>query len=148
LQGHYSLAGHYAWPAFRAFLGSGRRQDLDLFFHLVAPGRAAVTYVAMFGGFAILIARALLDPAWLANDALWALWLVFPLLAIVQLILVLVVAPSLRHRRLEFRYVPDVVSFLGYGIRWVPSMLNALAARRGGRAWVKTEHTRSLSLDD
>src|SRR5207249_626157 len=38
LQGHYYLAALYAWPALRGLLSRGRRQDLDLFFHLVVPG--------------------------------------------------------------------------------------------------------------
>ncbi len=148
LQGHYYLAARYALPALSRFLRTGRRQYLDLFFHLVAPGRAATSYVAMFGGFVVLGLRWLLDPAWLAHDPLWWIWLAFPLFATIQLVLVLVVAPSLHFGRVELRYLPDVFSFLSYGVRWIPTMLSAVAASRTRRPWVKTEHTRALSLDE
>lgn len=148
LQGHYYLMARHAWPALSRFLRTGRRQYLDLFFHLLAPGRAATSYVTMFGGFAILAVRWLLDPLWLAHDPLWWAWLTFPLFALAQTVLVLVVAPSLHAGRVELRYVPDVASFLAYGVRWIPSMLSAIVASRSNHAWVKTEHTRSLSLDD
>lgn len=148
LQGHYYLTARYARPALARWLRSGRLQYLDLLLHLIAPGRAATSYVTMFGGFAILATRWLIDPTTLAQDPLWPVWLLFPAFATIQLVLILVVAPSLHFRRLELRYVPDVLSFLAYGVRWIPSMLTAAVASRGGGAWVKTEHTRSLSLND
>jgi cellulose synthase/poly-beta-1,6-N-acetylglucosamine synthase-like glycosyltransferase len=148
LQGHYYLMARYARPALSRFLWTGRRQYLDLFLHLLAPGRAATSYLAMFGGFVILTVRWWLDPSWLAHDPLWWTWLAFALFALAQAVLVLVVAPSLHSRKVELRYVPDILSFAAYGVRWIPSMLSAIAASRSSRAWVKTEHTRSLSLDD
>jgi cellulose synthase/poly-beta-1,6-N-acetylglucosamine synthase-like glycosyltransferase len=148
LQGHYYLAARYAWPALGRFARTGRRQFLDLFFLLVVPGRAATNYVTMFGGFAILLVRWFLDPAWLVHDPLWWIWVAFAASAALQTLFVLVVAPSLHFGRVELRYAPDVFSFFAYGLRWLPSMAAAaLDSRRSGR-WVKTEHSRALSLRD
>jgi cellulose synthase/poly-beta-1,6-N-acetylglucosamine synthase-like glycosyltransferase len=149
------LRGHY-W-AFRRYAGrlvtaAVRRRDpaaLDLALHLAIPGRAAMSYSAMFSGFIIVAARAVLHPGWQNDDPRAWLWWLFAIASALQCALVLIVAPSLHHGRITVRYVRDLVSYFWYGVRWLPTVAGTLIQRRGGQdEWARTEHARALAIGD
>lgn len=148
LSGHYWALGRYGA---RLLAMTVRRRDpaaLDLALHLAIPGRAAMSYATMFGGFLIVAGRTLLRPGWLREDPQAVVWLLFPMAALVQCALVLVVAPSLHRGALTLRYVRDLPSFFWYGARWLPTA--ALTAVRRGRQddWARTRHERAVPIGD
>jgi cellulose synthase/poly-beta-1,6-N-acetylglucosamine synthase-like glycosyltransferase len=148
IQGHYWAFGRYAR---RLLLRAIRQRDLaalDLFLHLAIPGRAAMSYATMFGGFLVIALRTVVHPAWVRDDPDAWRWLLFPAAAAAQCAVVLVVAPSLHHRRITLRYVRDLGSYFLYGARWLPTLAATLLRRRGQDAWARTEHARAIAIGD
>ena len=143
LQGHYWCSWRYGGPTLRALLRTRRLQYFDLLVYLFSPHRmvvwslVAVTFplitlpVVSSGG-----ARALLP------------WLVWILIALAQAMFQVVAGPSLARQKLTLRYVGDAAWYLWYAYSWAPLSIYALfVANRQGN-WVKTEHTRDLSVAD
>ncbi len=148
LQGHYWLAVRYVPACLGVLLRARRFQYLDLLLHLLAPGRSAMSYAPMFVGLIVPAARIGLDPdGWYVGRSA-VVWLAFPVFALAQIALQLVVAPSLRHGRPTFRYLPDVASYFLYGLAWFPMVGRAIARSRDQSRWVKTPHTKSVALAD
>lgn len=148
LRGHYWSFRRFAGALMRSFLRTGELRYLDLALHLTAPGRASVLYVGMFTGLAVaLLAGVVFAPFLPAGHPLLTAWPLFAFAAIVQCLVVLVVAPSIHDRRLTLRYLPAIGPFLLYGLVWVPRVLTLPLARRAPR-WVRTEHSRALTLAD
>lgn len=148
------LRGHY-W-AFRRYAGllvvaAVRKRDpaaLDLALHLAIPGRAAMSYSAMFGGFLVVLVRTAIHPSWHNEDPQAWLWWLFPIGAAIQCALVLVVAPSIHHGRITLRYVRDLGSYFWYGARWLPTLVRTVLRRGGQDDWDRTAHARAISVGD
>jgi cellulose synthase/poly-beta-1,6-N-acetylglucosamine synthase-like glycosyltransferase len=148
LRGHYWAFGRYGG---RLLARAVRRRDLaalDLFLHLAIPGRAAMSYATMFGGFLVVAARTAVHPAWLREDAGAWVWLLFPAAAAAQCAMVLVIAPSLHHRRFTLRYLRDITSYFWYGARWLPTLAVTLLRPPGKDEWAHTEHARAIAIGD
>jgi cellulose synthase/poly-beta-1,6-N-acetylglucosamine synthase-like glycosyltransferase len=111
LRGHYWAFGRYGGRLIARAIRGRDLTALDLVLHLAIPGRAAMSYATMFGGFLVVAARSAFHPAWLREDPLAWVWLLFPAAAAAQCAMVLVVAPSLHHGRFTLRYVRDLASY-------------------------------------
>jgi cellulose synthase/poly-beta-1,6-N-acetylglucosamine synthase-like glycosyltransferase len=148
LLGHYSAFRRYGVPL---LLAGVRRLDLtpiDLLLHLAIPGRAAMSYLTMLGAPFILSVRTVLRPDWVAADPAAWLWVCFGAAALVQTSLVLVLAPSLHAGRFTLSYLRDGVSYFIYGMRWLGTLVTLLFAPNRTAVWIRTEHSRPLSLRD
>lgn len=148
LSGHYWALRRYGA---RLLAMAVRRRDpapLDLALHLAIPGRAAMSYATMFGGFLIVAGRTLLRPGWLREDPQAVVWLLFPTAALVQCALIGVVAPSLHHGALTLGYVRDLPSFFWYGVRWLPTAALTAVRRDHQDAWARTRHERAVPIGD
>ena len=102
----------------------------------------------MFGGIAIVAVHTALRPDWLSIAGGGWIWMLFGIAALVQCVLVLIVAPSMRLGRLTLRHVPDVLPYLWYGLRWTPVAVALLTATGYRATWSRTEHARALSMTD
>jgi len=147
LRGHVWALRRFAGPLFARLIATRDLRHLDLLAHLAVPGRASVLFTGMFAGYAVAIAALVLSPALPADHPLEQWWPLFALAATVQCLLVLVVAPSFHRGAPTLRYVPAILPYLLYGIVWIPRLL-AIPITRRRRAWIRTEHTRALTLDE
>jgi hypothetical protein len=78
----------------------------------------------------------------------WAMFLGSPFITMTLLCcFCAVVGPSLRHGRLTLRYLTNTFAYLWFGLTWIPILFKApfMASKQG--EWVKTEHTRNISLE-
>jgi cellulose synthase/poly-beta-1,6-N-acetylglucosamine synthase-like glycosyltransferase len=148
LRGHYWAFGRYGRRLIAEAVHGRNFTALDLFMHLAIPGRAAMSYATMFGGFLVVGLRSALHPAWLREDPGAWVWLLFPAAAAAQCAMVLVVAPSLHHGRFTLRYARDIASYFWYGARWLPTLAVTLLRRRGQADWARTEHARAIAIGD
>ena len=147
VRGHYWSLRRFGPRLLARALRTGSPRYLDLLAHLIVPGRAAVLYAGMFTGYAVAILAVLLAPALAADHPLARSAGLFASLATLQCMLVLVVAPSIHAGRLTLGYVRDILSFFLYGLIWIPRLLG-IAVAPGSDAWVRTAHTRALTLGD
>lgn len=143
LQGHYWVLWHYGPKLALRFLQTGNVVYLDYFLHLLAPGKAALNYIFMFAGLMAPLASWALDHG---RPLEWY-WYVWPILAVIQSAYQVVIGPSLRHGRLVLRYVPSALWYFWYGLTWIPMVFYAAWLARDQNHWVKTEHTRAISVD-
>ena len=144
LKGHYWLARRYMGKLFTSFIRTGGMQYLDLLLHLLVPGRSAMSYAPMFAGLVPALVRTLGGsrvPT--STDALLA---VFVSCSVVQIGLQLVVSPSLHERRLTLNWLRDLVGYFAYGLAWLPVAVVAVVRSSDQRGWLRTEHTRGLSV--
>ncbi|GHV50086.1 glycosyl transferase family 2 [Synergistales bacterium] len=153
MQGHYWVCRQYAPRALRAFLSTGRLQYLDLLLYLIAPAKACVALLSMVAGMAYtVINNAVLFPT-LGKDTpqTFLEWVVFVGLPVFSTFLFCifcaVVGPSIRSKRLTFAYVKAAPAYFWFGLTWIPILFRAIFLSREQGTWVKTEHTRSLSLE-
>jgi len=148
LRGHYWAFRRYAGRLLVAAVRQRNPAALDLALHLAIPGRAAMSYSAMFGGFVAGLARTAVHPGWPADDPQAWLWWLFPTAAAIQCALVLVIAPSLHHHRITLRYVRDLGSYFWYGARWLPTLARTVVRRAGQEDWDRTAHARGIAIGD
>lgn len=145
LQGHFWLARRYGSACLIRLFRTRRAQYLDLFLHLLVPGRSAMSWMPMFTGLvvgAVFVAfeRTVGPPP--------IVWRVFPSFAICQIAVQLLVAPSMRRRRFTARYLGDLPSFFLYGLAWLPMVLRALLRSGDQRHWIKTTHERAIPVSE
>lgn len=148
LRGHYWAFRRYAARLISIELRQRNLVALDLVLHLAIPGRAAMSYTAMFGGFFLVAARTAMNPSWFQSDSLAWLWWLFPAAAGFQCVLVLVVAPSLYRKRLTLRYLRDLASYFWYGVRWIPTVVLTVTRPSSQDDWARTEHARAMRIGD
>jgi cellulose synthase/poly-beta-1,6-N-acetylglucosamine synthase-like glycosyltransferase len=148
LRGHYAAFRRYASRLFVASIRQRNFAPLDLALHLAIPGRAAMSYSAMFGGFMAVLARTAIHPGWWDDDPQAWLWWLFSVAAAIQCALVLVIAPSLHHGRITLRYLIDLGSYFWYGLRWLPTLARLVVRNAGPEEWDRTSHTRAMRMSD
>ena len=154
MQGHYWVFGHYGMSALRSFFTTRKLQYLDLFLYLLAPVKACLGIIIMFAGMGYtLVNNLVLFPT--AGDGTpetmtdWILFFGLPVFMVVFFCLICVVAgPSMKEKKLTFRYVPDTIKYFWFGLTWIPVLFRAAFLAKDQGTWVKTEHTRGISLDD
>lgn len=153
MQGHYWVCWKYGMKSLKAFFRLRKLQYLDLFLYLLAPAKACIALLTMIAGMIYTIVNnAILFPTLGKNTPQTALeWVFFvgmPLFMIFAFcIFCAVVGPSMRNRKLTFRYAKDSFAYFWFGLTWIPILFKApFLARRQGE-WVKTEHTRSIFLE-
>ena len=152
MQGHYWVFWHYGRPALKSFLTTGRLQYLDLFLYLLAPAKACLGIVVMIAGMAFtLINNMVLYPSADVPHTMidWALFFGLPVVSIIAFCLLCAIAgPSFHERRFTLRYVKYTLSYFWFGLTWIPILFRAAFLAKDQGKWVKTEHTRGISLDE
>ncbi len=152
MQGHYWVFWHYGWDALKAFFVTRRLQYLDLFLYLLAPVKSCLGIIIMIGGMAFtLVNNMLLYPSSdIPQSALeWTLFFGLPLFSIIFFCLLCAIAgPSFHEKRFTLRYVKDTFAYFWFGLTWIPILFKAAFLAKDQGNWVKTEHTRGISLGD
>ncbi len=138
MQGHFWALAQFGPRALTAFLGSGRLLHFDLLLTLAWP---AITLLGLIFG-VIQVAN------WLWTDpfggALWSWAATIIAGATAQTL----IGPSVRMRRLTWRYVSTVPGYLLFGLSWLIVLIMGLAKAHDQGHWAKTEHTRALGHRD
>ena len=153
MQGHYWVCWHYGGQALKAFFKTRRLQYLDLFLYLLAPAKACIALITMIAGMAYtVINNSILFPTLKSKAPQTALeWFFFVGMPIVMIfgfcIFCAVVGPSMREKRFTLRYAKDAFAYFWFGITWIPILFKAAFLAKSQAVWVKTEHTRSISLE-
>jgi cellulose synthase/poly-beta-1,6-N-acetylglucosamine synthase-like glycosyltransferase len=153
MQGHYWVCKKYGWRALTSFLSTGQIQYLDLFLYLLAPGKACLSLLTIVAGMAYtVINNALLFPT-LGKDTPQTLteWIVFVGMPIATTFFFCafcsIAGPSLHRGRITFRYVRYAPAYFWFGVTWISILFKAPFMSGSQSDWVKTEHTRSISLE-
>jgi cellulose synthase/poly-beta-1,6-N-acetylglucosamine synthase-like glycosyltransferase len=152
MQGHYWVCRKYGRQALSSFFSTRRIQYLDLLLYLLAPGKACAALLAMIAGMAYtIINNALLFPTIDKNTPqTLAEWIVFVGAPIATTLFFCafcsIVGPSMRRRKITLRYAKDALAYFWFGVTWIPILLRAPFMSGSQDNWVKTEHTRSISL--
>jgi cellulose synthase/poly-beta-1,6-N-acetylglucosamine synthase-like glycosyltransferase len=138
MQGHFWVLAQFGPRALRSFLGSGRLLHLDLLLTLAWP---AITLLG-------LIASVIQVGSWLWTDpfggALWSWAAIIAVVAAAQAL----IGPSVRLRRLTWRYVLAVPGYVLFGFSWLIVLVLGLVKAHDQGHWAKTEHTRALGHPD
>ena len=53
----------------------------------------------------------------------------------------------MHRRKLSFRYAKDAFGYFWFGLTWIPILFRAAFLASSQAVWVKTEHTRDISLE-
>ncbi len=93
-------------------------------------------------------ARFIFDPTWLDREPVGLAWLGWSSYSIVTAAFRVVIGPSFHQHRLTLRYLPNVLTYLWWGLTWMPLVFLALWRVKDQGTWVKTQHTRGLALSD
>lgn len=145
LQGHYWVLWHYGFRSLARFFKTGRVQYFDLFLYLLAPAEAVLFYLLMFGAF-----FSPFNPFAPASgfDATIGLvpWLIWAATAFMQCVFVIIVGPSFHRGEVTFRYLPALLFYFWFGLTWMPIVFQAAFTAHNQGHWVKTKHSRSLTL--
>jgi cellulose synthase/poly-beta-1,6-N-acetylglucosamine synthase-like glycosyltransferase len=153
MQGHYWVLWHYGKDALKRFLSTGRLQYLDLLLYLLAPAKACIGIIIMAAGMAYtLINNMVLFPTMTADTPQTALdWIVFfglPVFLIIAFCLFCaIVGPSIHRKKFTLAYVKDTFAYFWFGLTWIPILFKAIFLAKSQAVWNKTEHTRSISID-
>jgi cellulose synthase/poly-beta-1,6-N-acetylglucosamine synthase-like glycosyltransferase len=153
MQGHYWVCLHYGRAALAAFFRTRRLQYLDLFLYLLAPAKACISLGAMIVGMIYtFVNNAILFPTLESQTPQtvfqWVAFVGLPVaLIFAHCALVVLVGPSMQRKKLTFKYVPAVFAYFWFGITWIPILFRAAFLSGKQEVWVKTEHTRSISLE-
>lgn len=148
MRGHYWCFWHYGPRVLGRFLRTGRVQFLDTLILLATPGRNSLAYTLMLGGLVVPIARTIADPLWLASEPVAGAWLGWSAYTVVQTGLRVVIGPSLHERRLTLRYLPNMLTFLWWGLTWIPFLFLGMLKAYDQHTWTSTKHTRGLALEE
>jgi cellulose synthase/poly-beta-1,6-N-acetylglucosamine synthase-like glycosyltransferase len=153
MQGHYWVCRKYGPKALSSFLSTGRVQYLDLLLYLLAPGKACVALLTIIAGMAYtIINNSLLFPSLEKNSPQtlieWASFVGMPVATMFLFCAFCAVAgPSMRKRKITFAYAKDALGYFWFGLTWIPILFRVPFISRSQCNWVKTEHTRNISLD-
>ena len=153
MQGHYWVCWHYGWKALSAFFATRRLQYLDLFLYLLAPAKACIALVAMIAGMVYTIVNnSILFPTLESKTPQtiweWAFFVGMPIIMIFSFcIFCAIVGPSMRDRRFTLRYAKDSIGYFWFGITWIPILFKSAFLASSQSVWVKTDHTRGITLD-
>ena len=153
MQGHYWVLWHYGRDALKSFFVTSKLQYLDLFLYLLAPAKSCLGIVIMFAGMAYtLINNIVLFPTISSSTPQttldWVLFFGLPIFVIIAFCFIcVIVGPSMHEKKLTFKYVKDTFAYFWFGITWIPILFKAAILAKDQGTWVKTEHTRDISLD-
>ena len=79
----------------------------------------------------------------------WTLFFGLPIFSIIAFCLLCAIAgPSMHEKKFTLRYVKDTFAYFWFGLTWIPILFKAAFLAKDQGKWVKTEHTRGISLDD
>lgn len=153
MQGHYWVCWKYGIKALVSFFQTRKVQYLDLFLYLLAPGKACIALITMIAGMVYTIVNnAILFPTLGKNTPQtlteWVVFVGMPIfMTFAFCMFCAIVGPSMRQRKVTFRYAKDALAYFWFGITWIPILFKAAFLAGSQGEWVKTEHTRSISLE-
>ena len=79
----------------------------------------------------------------------WVLFFGLPIFFIIAFCLIcVIVGPSMHEKKFTLRYVKDTFAYFWFGLTWIPIIFKAPFLAKDQGTWVKTEHTRGISLED
>ena len=153
MQGHYWVFFKYGMDSLKSFFVTRKLQYLDLFLYLLAPAKSCLGIIIMFAGMAYtLINNMILFPT--ISDSTpqtmvdWGLFFGMPIFMIIAFCLIcVIVGPSMHEKKFTLRYVKDTFVYFWFGLTWIPILFKAATLAKDQSTWVKTEHTRSISMD-
>jgi len=154
MQGHYWVCWHYGIDSLKAFFTTRKLQYLDLFLYLLAPAKSLLGILILFAGMAYtLINNLILFPTLSRSTPQttmgWIFFFAMPIISIIIFCLICsVLGPSMHERKFTIRYIKDTFSYFWYGITWIPILIKAAILAKDQSTWVKTEHTRNISVSD
>ena len=152
MQGHYWVFWTYGWDSLKAFFVTRRLQYLDLFLYLLAPAKSCLGIIIMIAGMAFtLVNNMVLYPSSDIPQSMleWTLFFGLPIFSIIAFCLLCAIAgPSMHEKKFTLRYVKDTFAYFWFGLTWIPILFKAAFLAKDQGKWVKTEHTRGISLDD
>lgn len=154
MQGHYWVFWRYGRISLKTFLTTRKLQYLDLFLYLLAPAKACIGFIVMFLGMAytllnnmVLFPRATNKVPTTPTD--WILFFGMPVFLIIAFcLLCAIVGPSMRKKKLTFKYAYDTFAYFIFGLTWIPILFKAAFLAKDQGVWDKTEHTRQISISD
>jgi cellulose synthase/poly-beta-1,6-N-acetylglucosamine synthase-like glycosyltransferase len=138
MQGHFWVLAHFGPRALWSFLASGRLLHLDLLLTLAWP---VITLLGLIIGMVQVAGWLWTDPF---GGALWSWAATIVAGAAAQAL----IGPSVRMRRLTWRYIFAVPGYLLFGLSWLIALVLGLAKAHDQGHWAKTEHTRALGHRD
>lgn len=153
MQGHYWVFFHYGWNTIKSFFITRKLQYLDLFLYLLAPAKSCLALIIMFAGMAYTLVNNLLLFPTISNDTPetmidWVLFFGMPIFFIVLFALIcVIIGPSMHEKKFTLRYVKDTFIYFWFGLTWIPILFKAAWLAGDQSTWVKTEHTRGISLE-
>ncbi|MCD8391641.1 MAG: glycosyltransferase [Cloacibacillus porcorum] len=152
MQGHYWVFWNYGWDSLKAFFVTRKLQYLDLFLYLLAPAKSCLGIIIMIAGMAFtLVNNMVLYPSSDIPQSMleWTLFFGLPVFSIISFCLLCAIAgPSMHEKKFTLRYVKDTFAYFWFGLTWIPILFKAAFLAKDQGKWVKTEHTRGISLDD
>jgi cellulose synthase/poly-beta-1,6-N-acetylglucosamine synthase-like glycosyltransferase len=129
----------------RGDMGPGRFQCIDIIIYLMVPGQMLITYAAMLFFGVSSVAGALLLGLTVES-------VVFSLATLSQLaylfVMQAIVAPSLYHGRVSLGYIRYFFHVQASIAFVLPAHLLGAANWRNQGTWVKTQHTRSIRIEE
>lgn len=154
MQGHYWVFWKYGWSTLKSFFVTRKLQYLDLFLYLLAPAKSCLGVIILFAGMAYtIINNMILFPSISGSTPQtmidWILFFGLPLFLILAFcLLCVIVGPSMHEKKFTLRYVKDTFAYLWFGLTWIPILFKAMFLAKDQATWVKTEHTRNISIRD
>ncbi|MFR5879575.1 MAG: glycosyltransferase family 2 protein [Cloacibacillus evryensis] len=152
MRGHYWVFWTYGWDSLKAFFVTRRLRYLDLFLYLLAPAKSCLGIIIMIAGMAFtLVNNMVLYPSSDIPQSMleWTLFFGLPIFSIIAFCLLCAIAgPSMHEKKFTLRYVKDTFAYFWFGLTWIPILFKAAFLAKDQGKWVKTEHTRGISLDD
>lgn len=155
MQGHLWCLKTYGLTMLKAFLKTRKLIYFDMFLYLISPGKMMTNFIVVIGGYIWL--AFYLTYLYSSNadfSAYHLLHLIWPLLAIMQTLNILIMAPTLHNIRhcgkrgreaITFKYVSSGLTFWLYLAMWMPIIIQALFKINQQNEWVKTPHNRKMA---
>jgi cellulose synthase/poly-beta-1,6-N-acetylglucosamine synthase-like glycosyltransferase len=145
MQGHFWVLGRYGWAMLKRFVTSRNPTFLEAWVYLFTPARNLLgllfVLTQLFSGH-YFEAQGGTEINY-GNFALtWAGTL------LVTGTLQLLIAPFMRFGRIVPKYLLGVVTLAFFGLTWIPILIRGLITSNQQGDWVKTEHTRAVTVGE
>ena len=152
MQGHYWVFWNYGWSSLKEFFVTRRLQYLDLFLYLLAPAKSCIGIFIILGGMAFtLMNNMVLYPSSDIPQSTfeWVAFFGMPIVSIAVFCLICaILGQSMHEKKFTMRYAKDTFAYFWFGLTWIPILFKAAFLAKDQGKWVKTEHTRNISLND
>jgi hypothetical protein len=145
MQGHFWVLGRYGWAMLKRFVTSRSFTFLEAWVYLFTPARNLLgllfVLTQLFSGH-YFEAQGGAEINYGSFALTWAGTL------LITGALQLLIAPFMRFGRIVPKYLPGILTLAFFGLTWVPILLRGLITSNQQSDWVKTEHTRAVTVGD